>query len=181
MADLQDILAAASLREESVDVCMAGELNARWEALGRELADLTAMTAGEPTPTAKLSDASPMARRGEISEQMESLRQQMLAASFTFKFRAMPRREYRTLRDEHPPRADKRNEGLFNMATFPPALIRACMVDPVIATDGDWEKLQDLLTEGQITELFNAAWLCNEGGSEVPKFVPGSGRIPSTE
>lgn len=178
MPSLDQVLAAASLREESVDVCVAGELNARWEDLGRQLAVLLADSAGEHDPGRKMSEAPPgLARRTELADEMEQLRQRMLEASFTFLFRALPRREYRDLRDEHPPRRD-RGESMFNASTFPPALIRRSLVDPPIASDADFEQLLDKLTEGQVTELFSAAHLANEGGSDVPKSVPASARNP---
>lgn len=177
MPSIDDVLAAAGLRKESVSICVAGDLNAQWEVLGRELADLTAMTAGEPEPTAKLSDASPLSRRSAIRDQMEELRQRMQAASFTFQFQALPRRQYRDLRDAHP---DPRGQRLFDGAAFPPVLIRKCLIDPVITSDDQFDQLMDKLTEGQVTELFNGAWLCNEGGSEVPKFVPGFAQNRST-
>lgn len=180
-ASIEEILAAATLREESVDVCVAGALNARWEDLGRQLAQLLERTAGDPLPEAKLGDAGgDVQRRVALTEEMEALRQQMAAASYTFLLRALPRRAFRDLLDAHPPRPEIAREAAFNAATFPPALIRKCLIEPAVATDAQFDELLDKITEGQVGELFDAAWLANQGGSEVPKSVPASGRIPST-
>lgn len=177
MPGLGEVLAAASLREESVEICMAGQLNARWEDLGRQLAAVLERTAGEnPDPAAKLSDADP---RAELTAEMEEVRQQMVAASYKFRFRALPRRQYRDLIDKHPGRPERR-EVRYNEATFPPALIRQCMIDPAIGSDAEFRELADVLTDGQTAEMFNAAYLANEGGSEVPKSVPGFAATPRT-
>lgn len=85
------------------------------------------------------------------------LRQQVADATVTFTIKGLHRQAYRALEAKHP--APDGAAG-WNVATFPEALVRACLTDPVIDA-GD--PLFDVLTPGQVEKLFEAAFLaCNE-------------------
>ncbi len=99
--------------------------------------------------------------------------------------------EWGPLADDHPPRQDVavKDQGVaaesfpddkqrgVNMKTFPPALLRASLVEPGVATD-----LADLLAKGEVVlsgldlsrvhyvKLERAAWNVNVGDDALPKF-----------
>lgn len=91
---------------------------------------------------------------GDVADE---LRQQVADATVTFTIRGLNRQAYRALEAKHP--APDGAAG-WDVASFPEALVRACITDPVIDA-GD--PLFDVLTPGQVEKLFEAAFLaCNE-------------------
>jgi hypothetical protein len=102
----------------------------------------------------------------EIAQKIRAIETEMDAAKVSFRFRALAPDAYSALMEAHPPREDK-DERQFNTDTFPPALIAASCVDPVMAPD-DAKALFSKISSGQQAELFEAAWLANTGRAEVP-------------
>ena len=166
MPDLSEILAAASLREESVELCVDGALNARFAELQRELA-----AALEKAPSS-LADGG---QAGLVERAMTEVRSAMAEHSFTFRFRALGAKAWSDLRAAHPGR-DGKSEA-WNVETFPPALIVACCVDPQLDAAGV-ERLFEVLNQGQRDLLFQAAWDANQG-SDVPFWRAASEQTPS--
>lgn len=166
MPDLTEILAAATLREESVELCVDGALNAQFEELQRELTDALAKA-----PTS-LADGGAAAG---IEAQMAKVRSDMAERTFAFRFRALGAKAWSDLRAAHPGR-DGKGEA-WNLETFPPALIAACCVDPQLDAAGV-ERLFEVLNQGQRDLLFQAAWDANQG-SDVPFWRAASEQMPS--
>lgn len=77
---------------------------------------------------------------------------------------ALPRREYRTLRGEHPPREGNEIDQAagFNLDAFSDVLVPKC-------APGETPAFLDGLSDGQWSQLFSAAVAVNEGGSPNPK------------
>jgi hypothetical protein len=161
MGAFDKIVAEASRPECSVTLCTAGTLNARLQDLERQLA------AEHEKVTTSLAEGG---RRRELAVEVESVLEEMRAHEHTFTFRGLPHKQWSDLTAEHKPR-DGRNE-MVNLDTFPPACIAASLVrvdDDDVTTDlADVETLFDVLNEGQIDQLFNAAWEANTGGRSVP-------------
>lgn len=89
-----------------------------------------------------------------------------------FTVQALPRSEYRTLLDDHPPVKDGAD---WNADTFPPALVAACCVDPVMTL----EQAQQMWEEweaGEVSRLFLSCWQLNEQAAGVGFTLPGSAR-----
>jgi hypothetical protein len=89
-----------------------------------------------------------------------------------FVMRALPRREYRDLLDEHPPITEGAD---WNHDTFPPALIAACAVEPTVTVE-QAVKAWDEWEAGEMGRLFLTCFQLNEQTAGVSFTSPGSGR-----
>ena len=154
MSTIDDIIGSARLPEQTVKLCLRGDLVAEHAALDAELKAL-----GEWSPTS-LAEADP---RAGIAAQVRDLEAQIAASETPFTFRALGRRKYRELVDAHPGEPGTR----FNADTFPRALIAACCTEPAL-TPTDVDRLFDVLNEGAVEVLFMAAYTVNEGLTRVP-------------
>lgn len=89
----------------------------------------------------------------------------------SFLFRAISRREYDALIDEHPPtKAGVARGDIFNMDTFAPALLAKVIIEPRVPED-EWRDLWKSpdWSSGELNGLFvTAAGLCNSGFELVP-------------
>jgi hypothetical protein len=161
VSSLEEIIAAASLREETVRVCVAGDLAAEHDRLA---AQLGALDGGwEPT---RMGDVDP---RRALAEAIRDLERRMAQHEHDFRFRALPHRRFRALRAEH-----TSDGGTLDVDAFLPALIIACCVDPPIPDLAAWNALDDRLTQGQFDVLSGAAWAVNTGAADVPKSARAS-------
>lgn len=167
MTDIKTMLAAARLPERTVPICLRGDLVAAHEQLERQLADI----ARRPVDSLAGSGA------GEIADRIEALQDEMRAATVTFRLRALPKPRWRALLAEHPPRQDDDGKPVpedaavgVNLETFWDAIIRPCIVDPVI-DDDTWSLMagdDGRLTDRQMGQLADAAWAVNRGEVNVP-------------
>lgn len=99
-----------------------------------------------------------LAARGQTldDDEAKTLEAQIEEATVAFTFQGLSRQDYRALEAQHP---DEDGAG-WNLDTFPEALVRACLVEPVVKAD---EPLFAVLTSGQVERLFEAAFQsCNE-------------------
>jgi hypothetical protein len=156
MPDIKQILAAAKPRERTVKVCIAGDVAGEVERLEAELTQVS--EDWEP------SDLTQVHPGRKISEQIKALREQMRAAEVPFLLRYIGDEEYSLLLASHP--STDPQEG-FDSATFPRALIAASCVDPVM-TEDDVKALFKAINQGQIRDLFDAAWDVHNSSDVVP-------------
>lgn len=164
MTDVKTLIKQRRRREATVDVCLRGDLAGQYEALARKLkeAEIGNSLAGNP-------------ERHRLRDEMERLREEMVAATVPFRLCAMPAPEFQDLWDAHPPRrkgdeVDPRDEAVgFNRSTLFPPLIRACVVEPQLDEE-DWEGLlgKDGLSDGQFADLALAALSVNRRPVDVP-------------
>ena len=166
MGTIEDIIASAKLREETATVCVAGDLNAEHEAADAELRAL-----GDWTPT-KMGDENP---RRAVAARVAELERRMAEHQHTFRYRALPYRQFKKLRRDHTSDA-----GVLDGDAFVPALIRLCAVDPAFGSAEQVEQFLDVLSEGQVDTLFTAAWRANTGAADVPKSVLASATMASS-
>lgn len=184
-ADFHAMLEAAKLPERTVDVCLAGDLVAQHEQLDRELAQAS-----------KSADANSLEgdpRIPDLAARIEALQDEMRAATYVFRLRALPPRRYRKLVAEHPPRRnddgelDQGDYNLgFNRDTLLHELLPLTVYDPQL-TEAEWrDLLGDSETEAarleaeglevaegriaysQFMDLVNTAYVLNEGKISVP-------------
>lgn len=161
---LADVVASATRAERTATVCLAGDLNARYDELEVQLQRLT-------VDRDSLADGD---GRRAIAAEMEAVREKMRASEHFFTFRALAPKEWSDLLALHGPREDKSEA--FNVDTFPQACVAACLVrvknadgDELEFTEADVESLWDeVLSQGQRNELFGAAWEANTGRVSVP-------------
>lgn len=89
----------------------------------------------------------------------------------SFLFRAISRKEYDALLDDHPPTKVGIAKGdSYNLETFAPALLSRVVVEPRISED-DWRDLWKSpdWSAGELNGMFiTAAGLCNTGFELVP-------------
>jgi hypothetical protein len=148
MTTLNELRAKFHAREKSITFVTAGDLLAEHEALSAQLAD--AMRKQRTT----LDDGTTVK---QCAERLTTLESDLAASTVTVKVRGIGRNAFRRLMAEHASDGEP-----FNPDTFPPALVAACSLDPVM-TPTEAADLGDVLTFGQWDELFGAAWdACRE-------------------
>lgn len=146
MPNIADILKQAKPRERTVLVCIRGDLAGETERLSEELTRVN-----EDWEPSDLTEEHP-ARA--IAAQLKAARDAARAAEVPFTLRYIGDKAYSDLLAAHP--AEKDNE-LFDSVTFPRALIAASCVDPEMTEDQVVE-LFEVINEGEIKKLFDAAW-----------------------
>ncbi|WP_242892424.1 hypothetical protein [Actinomadura litoris] len=177
MTSFEAMLAGASLPSTSVALSVAGALQAEWEELERELA---ALDEARDTANSFPGGESAAAREGLV-EQLAKIRAEMQAHEHIVTLRALPRRQWSDLVAEHPPREDNAQDeavGL-NNDTWPSAIISACAIDPPMTVE-QVDQLGDVLTDAQISKLYQAAMILNRMDVGVPKFGIGYDALRST-
>ncbi len=178
MTDFTALLAGAQLPERTVPVCLRGDLVAAHEAADRALVE------AQRTPSTGKEDTGVGERLAEV-EHIEGL---MRESTYLFRVRALPRRAFRALMAEHPPRRTETGDPdpgdaqlSINRDTFFDALLRASTVDPVL-TGEQWDELLDKLTDRQYGDLTDAAWFVNRDEVSVPFSLAASRvRRPSAD
>lgn len=161
-----DLLKGAKLPEASHPVCLRADLTAEFEAAERELELLRK----QPQKTDSLA-GSPA---GVLVRRIEEIQQEMTAATYTFRLRALPKSKWRALVAAYPPRKDEKGEPVpedaqigVNREKFLDALIKVSVIDPVM-TEEQWAELLDTVTDRQYQDLCDEAWFLNRGEVSVP-------------
>jgi hypothetical protein len=165
-----DKLKAARLPERTVDICLRGDLQAEWEDLHRQLAEVEAQQAGDK----RLNSGG---AADKIGQQIATVQDQMRGDTIVFRLRAKSKRAWNDLLKEHPPRkGNETDETLgYNPDSFMPAAIRACTYSPDDLDDALWEDLLDeRLTEHQYASLQNAVMALNVRQVSVPNSYAAS-------
>ncbi len=166
MSEIDAWLDEAQLPERTVEVCLRGDLVARIEELERQ---------------AEATDQPDMMNNPAlmIVREIEALQEQMRASTRALRLRALPRTEYTALEAAHPVRKDNEHDKKtgWNVETFPEALIRRCLVEPVF-TDAQWSRFVDCLTQHQYDRLGVVAIEVNKRDVAVP-FSFAASRIRS--
>lgn len=156
MPDISELLAGASPRELTVQVCLAGDAAGELEALEAELGQL-----GEWHPTS-LGEANPALG---LQERIDAARQRVREESVEFRFRALGHRAYSNLLAAHP--APEGSKEPYDAGTFLPAALAACCVEPSL-TPAQVDRLLDVVNDGTARTLFAAALAVNEEPSPIP-------------
>jgi hypothetical protein len=168
VTDADDLIKSVRLSEAHVSLCLRGDLLAAQSDLERRLAEAH-----------QRDQVNSLASGGEarqIAGELESLLTEIRDNTHSFRFRALPRQEFRALQDAHPPRSDNDMDRAVggNMDTIQAPLIQACCIDPVMSL-GQVESLLDVLSDGQAMELFGCALTLNRSRADLPKFETASG------
>lgn len=178
-----DTLKAATPNRRSIKLCVDGAAHADWEALVAQLEQ--AAKDDEHFGSMAFEHTS------AVVEQMDTVRDRMMAAEVTFTLERIPWEDRVALQADHPPRPDSLVDRVrgYNLTTFYPALIRASVVAVTNAAgdtstdipDDVWagllgdpeEGITGSLSAGQINQLRQAAEVVNDGESGA---VPPSAR-----
>lgn len=156
MPSIEDILKAAKPREGIVKVCIRGDLAGEVARLADELSKVS-----EEWEPADLADVHPGRK---IAAELKKAREAAHAAEVPFTLRYIGDRAYSDLVAAHPSDNDKE---LFDNRTFPRALIVASCADPVMTGD-QGAALFEVINEGEINKLFDAAWEVHNSADAVP-------------
>ncbi|NUS29819.1 MAG: hypothetical protein HOV92_37150 [Streptomyces sp.] len=153
---IKDILAQAKPRERTVTVCIRGDLAGEVERLNEEIRKVS-----EDWEPSDLTEEHP---GRALSAQLKAARDKAREAEEPFTFRYIGDKAYSDLLAAHPGEDDGQ---LFHPTTFPRALIVAACVDPVMTTEQAAE-LFEVLNQGEIDKLANAAWDVHTSADIVP-------------
>lgn len=162
--DVAALIHGAKLPERVTPVCLRPDLVAEYEELDGQRVNAEKATADSLAGNSHVR---------ELADELAALQEQMTDSTVPFKLRALSRNKFRGLAAAHPPRKDEDGKVLdadvvgVNEATFPEALVRACLVDPVL-DDELWEALSDKLTDRQYQALVDVAWGLNRHEVDIP-------------
>jgi len=166
-SSIEDILAKAKPREKTVMVCIRGDLAGEAERLQDELSRVS--EDWEPTD---LSEVHP---GRAIAEQLKAVHQQVREAEEPFKLRYIGDKAYSDLMAAHPSKDD--NEA-FDSDAFPRALVAASCVEPVMSEE-QVTQLFEVINEGEIKKLFDAAWDVHNSSDVIPFSLAASALLAS--
>jgi len=168
VTDADDLIKGVRLSEGSVPLCLRGDLLAAQTELERKLSEAH-----------QLDQANSLASGGMarlIAEELEGVLSEITESTHLFRFRALPRPEFRELQEAHFPRPGNDLDAAVggNMETLTAPLIQACCIDPAMTLE-QVESLVDVLSDGQVMDLFGCAISLNRSRVDLPKFETASG------
>lgn len=166
------LLGKAKPTESSVELCLAGDLFAKYEELQRKLQS-------ETGPFSTLGNTE----KSKIADDIKQVEAEMQASAITFLFRAIPRSKYEVGRKKHEGENGQMADSWF------PFLVAESFVS---ATDSNGDRLESLdvdqvlslferLSEGQRDVLVSGAWDANTIGGDIPKSLAASVISQSSE
>lgn len=156
MPNIEDILAQATPRQRTVQVCVRGDLASEVERLADEME--TATKEWEPS---SIADEHPGRK---LAAELKAAREAAKAAEVPFVLQFIGDRAYSDLLAAHP--SDNPNE-LFDDRTFPNALIVAACVDPKMTAE-QAAQLFEKVNRGEQKKLFDAAWEVHNAADVSP-------------
>jgi hypothetical protein len=162
-----DVMALAKPREMEVTLCLAGDLAADAD---RAVAALDVLDRRRPG----VVDST---ERSQLVKELEEIRELMQSSEVTFRFRALPAKEYSDMIAAHPSPVP----GVKVDATsLQPDLIARCCIEPAM-TRGQVDQLLDRLNEQQRDELFGGAWHANNAAVAIPSSRAASVNPPLSD
>lgn len=173
--DLDAILDESDFAFRDVPICLKRSARSRWEVAQAELLEMTNTIEATRDASGKiLATAGRLAARAELAGKVREIEEEIRGATVTFHLEGMPFHEYNAILLEHPPReANMVDRALgYNVATFHPALVRACIKSPKMSED-QWARLVARLSDGDFDRLATAA-------NEVNRRLE-DGRVPFSQ
>jgi hypothetical protein len=160
-----DLIRGGKLPEKDFPVCVDPDLVSEHDELVK-LRDAAAKAG---------TTAQAGATTADLDERVAGVLKQMEAATVTLRLRALNRRAWKALKDEHPPRRNTEGtvipEDLFvnvHRDEFFDALVRKSIVDPELDDETMTVLIEDKLTDGQWEDLTTTCWNLNETSISVP-------------
>ncbi|WP_326646687.1 hypothetical protein OG884_18845 [Streptosporangium sp. NBC_01755] len=158
---IADIIGSIKRPEKTVPICLAGDLQAEFESLERDLA----IAREKPADAGTLAGGSdPMATA--IAQQIQELRAKMREHTAVFRFQGLSSKVYSDLVAQHPPKEESKR-GDVDWDSFSVALVATCAVEPKMSVE-EAGQLADALTQAQWDALFTAAFEVNKADIDVP-------------
>jgi hypothetical protein len=159
--NVKALLAGAQRAVRTVEVCTRADLADEYGTLDARI------------KKARADGADSLAGSPELPEmiaRLDELRDEMRAASITFKLRALPRREYTQVVAQNPPREGEKADALLgmNIDEVIEQLIRRGTEEPELDA-ADWEVLLgEALNQATYAQLTDAAWSLNTRDVTTP-------------
>lgn len=173
----KDIIAAASLPERVVSVCVRGDLLADIDALSAELAAELA----DAKATGRLAGRSKVTEKAkEINDAIEAKRAEMVEHTLTFRLQALKPSLWRSLVAKYPP---AKGSGMaVDLLGFMGEAIPASTISPELDED-DWRALliEERLPVPEVGKLIDAVWDLNVTAVDVPKSLLRSGATSTVD
>ena len=154
-----------TLPEEATEICLRPDLMDEYREAESALTEALANRSN-----ARLADKP--VDKSVAAQRVKDLEEQIQAASVTFRFRAIPKDEFRALCDDHPPRKGNELDTYmgYNRDAVLDAAVRACMIDPVF-DDASWAEFVAVVNGGEWEELRRVVNSVNRGVHDAPKSV----------
>jgi hypothetical protein len=167
VTDADDLIKGVRLSEAHVPLCLRGDLLASQAELERKLAEAYQRDQGNSLASGGNARV--------VAEELEAVLAEISENTHLFRFRALPRPEFRDLQEAHPPRPDNDMDRAIggNMETLTAPLIQACCIDPVMTLE-QVQGLLEVLSDGQTMDLFGCAITLNRSRVDLPKFETAS-------
>lgn len=173
-AAIADIIGQVRRPEKTVPICLAGDLQAEFEDLERDLA----VARDQPAEGTLAGGANPMAT--QIAQQIMELRERMREHTTVFRFRGLPRKEYSDLVAKCPPTEEQKRQGSdVDWDVFPVRLVAACCVSHEMDEEAAGQ-LADALTQAQWDSLYAASFSVNKRDVDVPFSYAASAILQSS-
>lgn len=166
---VDDLIASAQTRTLKVSVCARGDLVNRHAELVDEL----------NTAIAASSDSLGNGNRSEIDRlhaEVDAVEAEQEESTTEFTLTSIGALSWSSLLRKHPPPPEVKGQLAFNLASFPPAAVAACVVEPEM-TEPQAARLYDVLPSGEWDKLFAAAFTLNEQGTPHPKLSAAIGNL----
>ncbi|WP_294567618.1 hypothetical protein [uncultured Arthrobacter sp.] len=148
-------------------------LNSLWAA---------AMAAQNDKTPRTLADEDPF---DVLSREYEALKAEAEEAGLSVTIKAVGRREWRTLKQNHPARVEGDPETIkgdrlagLNTSTVEDDLVYASLVSPEFTSRAAYDEWADALSEGEFQTILTRAWQLANVAQYDPKSLPAS-RTPS--
>lgn len=170
---IEDRIAAAVDRPRTieVEVCRSGGL----VNLHAELVSELGAVVDEANASKSIADDTDP-RIDEIASQIEQVEAAMAEHTVVYEMQPVSALAWNDLLRDHPPRRGIDTRSAFNVETFPPACVAACIASPETSAD-EVAELYQSLPSGEWTKLFEAAWVLNEGETPRPKLPAAIGSL----
>lgn len=164
---IDEVLSSARRIERTATICLAGDLQAEWDALVAELATLVTATGEliEEDSDESLSEVSGRARVAQINDRLPALRRGMAEKMWRVRFQGMSSDEWATFVKKNLPDRDGADR-----TPFYNLLLAETAIEPELTLE-QVRELRKVLTQRSMNELVSKAWeACSEGGIDVPKL-----------
>lgn len=166
---VDDLIATAQPRTEKVQVCARGDLVDRHAELVAELG----VAVDDPSARSLGEGLTPEVER--IHDEIQQVEAEMEEATVTFALRAIGSLAWQNLLRAHLPRPGRDHRLMFNLATFPPAAVAACAVDPPVTVEQaqqmyGTDEEPGVLHSAEWDKLWSAAYVLNETATPHPKL-----------
>lgn len=115
----------------------------------------------------------------DLKAQYDALKAEAEAQAIKVTLKAIGRREWRVLKEKHPPRAEGDPETLkgdrlagVNADTVEDDLVYASLVEPAFTTRAQYDEWVDALSEGEFQTILSRAWSLVNVAATDPKSLP---------